>query len=224
MKKIITSLFSLNSIIKQLKNFRILAKEYGQYRTIKKWDCVDKDNNKIPWYTYPAIEYLNNIDFTDKSVFEYGSGNSSIYWAGVSKNVISIEDDEDWHRSVSNSLKKNQDILLKKDKKEYVESILQFTNDNFDLVIIDGKYRIECAKQAVSSIKSDGIIILDNSDRKEEEIAAKYIRENFNCIQVDFHGFGPINNYTWTTSIFFSRQCNINSINDIQPVAPIGSI
>ena len=76
---------------KQLQNFYILAIQYGQYQTMSRWECVDKEKSKIPWYTYPAIEYLNNIDFTDKIVFEYGSGNSSFYWAGKAKFVYSVE-------------------------------------------------------------------------------------------------------------------------------------
>ena len=47
-----------NKILKQLRNFYILAVKYSQYKTIKLWDCVDEDTKKIPWYTYPAIEYL----------------------------------------------------------------------------------------------------------------------------------------------------------------------
>jgi hypothetical protein len=38
-------------------------------------------------------------------------------------------------------------------------------------------------------------------------------------IQVDFFGFGPINDYTWTTSIFFSRDFDFKPINgEIRPV------
>lgn len=58
----------------QLRNFYILAFEYGQFKTIKNWDCIDREGNPIPWYTYPAIEFLNSLDFSNKSVFEYGGG------------------------------------------------------------------------------------------------------------------------------------------------------
>jgi len=62
-----------------IRNFRTLAFDYNQLTSIKKRSCIDKNKNPIPWYTYPAIEYLNNLDFTDKNVFEYGSGNSSLW-------------------------------------------------------------------------------------------------------------------------------------------------
>lgn len=65
LKKIAARLIPLN-IRKQLRNFHILANQYGQYRTIQKGFGVDKEGSHLPWYTYPAIEYLCNIDFTTK--------------------------------------------------------------------------------------------------------------------------------------------------------------
>ncbi len=59
------------------------------------------------------------------------------------------------------------------------------------------------------------MIILDNSDWYKN--TAKLLRDKLDLIEVDFHGFGPINNYTWTTSIFFSRNFRFSPINDIQP-------
>lgn len=44
------------------------------------------------------------------------------------------------------------------------------------------------------------MLILDNSDWYPKSVA--FLREKLRWMQTDFHGFGPINNYTWTTSIF----------------------
>ena len=43
-------------------------------------------------------------------------------------------------------------------------------------------------------------------------------------IEVDFHGFGPINNYTWTTSIFFNRNTRLKPTDNIQPHFSIAGI
>ena len=106
---------------KQLQNFYILAIQYGQYQTMSRWECVDKEKSKIPWYTYPAIEYLNNIDFTDKIVFEYGSGNSSFYWAGKAKFVYSVEHNKEWYLKIKDQISSNQMI-------ELCESCLLYTS------------------------------------------------------------------------------------------------
>ena len=46
------------------------------------------------------------------------------------------------------------------------------------------------------------MIIFDNSDWYPNTI--RQIQNSINLVQIDFHGFGPINNYTWTTSIFLN--------------------
>ncbi len=223
-KKIIGKMIPLH-IKKQLMNFSILASKYGQYKTIKNWDCADASGNKIPWYTYPAIEYLNNINFSEKSVFEYGSGNSSIYWSNKAKDVISVEHDKDWFEKVKNSIKDNQTLLYKEDSYEYEKSI-ELTIKKFDVIIIDAIRRDLCAKTIINHLNitsTEGyLIILDNSDWYKN--TAKYLRDNLDVIQIDFHGFGPINNYTWTTSLFLSRNFSFKPLNNIQPNFSIASI
>lgn len=205
---------------KQIENFRILSIKYGQLNSILKGSSIDKKGNKLPWYTYPCIEYLLGVDFSNKKVFEYGSGNSSSFWALNAKSIISVENDENWFKTVSQNTYENQKIILSSDKKNYVESLNEF----FDVIIIDGKFRKECVSQALKYISKDGLIILDNSDRKLERNLANEVRKNFDCIQCDFHGFGPINNYTWTTSLFFSRKFKIEPKNVNQPNKSIGAL
>jgi hypothetical protein len=48
---------------------------------------------------------------------------------------------------------------------EYVLSIDQYPNQYFDLVLVDGRARPSCIKQAIPKIKPGGFLVLDNSDR-----------------------------------------------------------
>jgi len=100
--KIIQKILPLK-IKKLLKNFKILAIDFGQWQSIKKNISINKNNNPIPWYTYPAFEYLTQIDFSHKSVFEWGAGNSSLFWAQRAKEVISVESDKDWFNIINNN-------------------------------------------------------------------------------------------------------------------------
>ncbi|RAX52078.1 hypothetical protein CCY99_07985 [Helicobacter sp. 16-1353] len=99
-------------ISKQIANFRTLSTQYAQYQSIVKWSCVDKNGNPIPWYTYPAIEFLGNLDFSKKNILEYGSGNSSLFWAKRAKMVVSIENDREWFKEVASKKLPNQEIYL----------------------------------------------------------------------------------------------------------------
>lgn len=40
--------------------------EFAIERSIDEKVCLDRDGNPIPWYTYPAIEYLSQFDYRDK--------------------------------------------------------------------------------------------------------------------------------------------------------------
>ena len=223
-KKIISKMIP-SKIEKQLMNFKILAFEYGQYKTIKNWDSVDKNSKKVPWYTYPAIEYLNNIDFSKKSIFEYGSGNSSTYWSNKAKSIISIEHDKKWYDQVKLNLNGNQTLFLKGNNTEYEKSIT-LIDEKFDVIVIDGIRRVECLKIIEKFLDKESeegyLVILDNSERYKE--TSKYLREKLNLIEIDFHGFGPINSYTWTTSIFLSRNYDFKPIDNVQPNSPIASL
>ena len=223
-KKIVGKIIPIQ-IKKQLINFKILSLDYGQYNSIREWNAIDANKNEIPWYTYPAIEYLNNLDFSKKLVFEYGSGNSSTYWSIKSKQIVSIEHDKTWYDKVKLKLNNNQTLLFQENNIEY-ENSLEKQNIKYDVVIIDGIRRPLCSKIIDDYLNKDSkegyMVILDNSDWYKE--TSKYLREKLNLIEVDFHGFGPINAYTWTTSIFISRNFNFKPINKEQPNFSIAGI
>lgn len=213
---------------KIMQTINILIDSFGYLNTVNSNTCVDKENRPIPWYTYPTIDYLKQIDFSEKIIFEYGCGNSSLFWANCAKKVISVEDKKDWYEKCLNTKKSNQEIILEESSYTYINSINQFSKE-FDVIIVDGdNNRFECIKNAVDKLKTGGLIILDNSDRVQEfeeyRLAANYLR-NKNFIQVDMNGFGPINEYTWTTSLFFERNFNFKPLNpSIQPKKSIGNL
>jgi hypothetical protein len=73
---------------------------------------MNKNYKPLPWFSYSAIEFLNNLDIKSKTVFEYGSGNSTLWWSTKVKNVISIEHDELWYKNINKKLEKNVDLKL----------------------------------------------------------------------------------------------------------------
>ncbi len=201
---------------------KILEIDYGHLRSTFKYEAIDNFGHPIPWYTYPAIEYIKQLDFSNKTVFEYGSGNSSLFWAGIAKSVISIEENEHWYKKLTESNKYNNlEIYLIQQERNYFNKILDFPY-NFDVVIIDGIFnRYECAKIAINKLNRGGFIILDNSDWYVETSA--FLRD-FNLIEIDMAGFTPINGYTSTTSFFLHREFNFQPKFKHQPKHSIGAL
>lgn len=181
-------------------NFCILASQYGQWRSARERMAVDTLGTAIPWYTYPAIEYLKSFDFKECDVFEFGSGNSSLYWSSRARSVISVEDNQGWFEVMNQRKRQNQTIIHRADGAGYVSALTE-QNKLFEIIVIDGNWRAECTIAAIKCLKEEGMIVLDNSDRQIEKGCCKLLRDK-GFMQIDFSGFGPINGYCWSTSVF----------------------
>lgn len=181
---------------------QILAHAHGHARTLETKVPMAANGLPLPWYTYPAIEYLNQLDASGLDIFEYGSGNSSLYWAHKGANVWCVEHSPEWYESMRTKSAQLCGISLRHDAETYASSIAE-DGRTYDIVVIDGAWRNECAAAAPAQLRKDGLIILDNSDWYTD--VARFLRSR-GFFQVDFNGFGPVNNYCWTTSIFLPLQ------------------
>ena len=191
----------------------------GWIESFKTRKPIDADKEPLPWYTYPAIEYIKQLDFSEKEVFEYGSGNSTVFWSKLAKRVVSIESDRTWYETVREKVESNVEVKLIEDDDSYIQEISN--HNSFDVIVVDGIHRLECAKTAIDKLKSGGMIILDNSDWHVK--TAKLLRSN-DLIEVDMTGLGPINAYTWTTSFFLRRDFNLQPKGSEQPTHGVGAL
>jgi hypothetical protein len=182
----------------------------------------DRAGNPLPWYTYPAITYLRQLDFRSKTVFEYGSGMSTLFWASVACRVVSVEDDEQWFENISARVPPNATVRLQSDLAEFPGEIHR-THELFDVIVVDGpargRTRLKCCREALGALRRGGLIILDNSDWLPE--SSRLLREQ-DLLQVDMTGFAPICDHVQTTSLFFDRRFRIGPISGRQPEVPIG--
>lgn len=210
----------LASWVKSVQAGFRLRREFGHGLTASTRYPVDREGKPLPWYTYPAIEYLMQLDLKNKTVFEFGSGNSSLFWAARAKRVISVENDPAWYRQVMKSVPPNLDLRLRESPEDYVRCITE-ENLRYDLVVVDGIVRSRCARAALSRLADGGLIILDNADWFTS--AAAILRQS-DLIQIDMKGFGPVNAYAWCTTLFLHRGFKFGSIGQIQPSPGMGSI
>jgi hypothetical protein len=197
---------------------------YAHLASVRSGRCVDAENKPVPWYTYPAIEYLRQLDFSERTVFEYGSGNSTLFWGAVAKRVVSIEDDEAWFGSLRDQRPPNVELVLETDLHEYAAAILRYP-EPFDVIVVDGAARghtrLRCSRHALERLRRGGMIILDNSDWLPE--SARVLREA-GLIQVDMTGFAPISGHTQTTSFFLDRGFDFRPRGPRQPLPGTGAV
>lgn len=183
--------------------------------------AVDRAGNPIPWFSYPAIDYLNGIDLRDKRVFEFGSGCSTLFWAQNCREVVGVESDRQWFAKVQSVLPPNCLILLRDDESAYVNALEEYPGD-FDVIIIDGAMnRRKMAEKSLAKLHPGGFIILDNSDC---HVKAASVLRDADLIQVDLVGFAPINHFEQATSFFFRRDCRLKPRSQWQPAKSAGSM
>jgi len=87
--------FLANSVRLLLRKYGYLA-AIGWPRSTRLGEPVDAQGMPIPWMTYPAVAFLEPRLRSSFRVFEYGSGNSTFWWAARVGYVESCEHDSDW--------------------------------------------------------------------------------------------------------------------------------
>ena len=192
-------------------------REMNWFRSYDTLQIIGPNNEPLPWITYPTIHFLESRLRSDMSVFEFGSGNSTFWWAKRVAQVDTVEHLKEWYDKLLPSLPDNVNLHLVELERggEYCRTPTRL-DKQFDLVMIDGRDRVNCAKQSLSALKDDGVIVWDNTDR------AKY-REGFEFLhyegfrQIDFFGLGPRCVEGWPTSVFYrANNClgNLSSSSD----------
>ncbi|MFN3343565.1 MAG: hypothetical protein ACK40M_12760 [Flavobacteriales bacterium] len=73
--------------------------------------------------------------------------------------------------------------------KEYVTAIDQFPDQQFDLILVDGRARTSCIHHAVSKLKTGGLLVVDNAEREYYTEKNPELRSRF---EVCVHGMGPV--------------------------------
>lgn len=203
MKKLILCNTELSYKFLASLNWMPYLDEIGWIRSAKEKMPVEQSGDPLPWYTYPAIKFLGPKIQPGLTVFEYGSGNSTLWWADKVAYVTSCEHDEEWSESVKKRIQPNVEYIHCELEYggEYSKVIRRY-KDMFDVVVIDGRDRVNCAKNSLDALRKDGVIVWDNSDRDIYKEGYAYLEQN-GFKRIDFWGIGPINIYGWCTSVFY---------------------
>jgi hypothetical protein len=199
--------------------WELIINHQGWLRSRLASECLDAQAKPIPWYTYPAIEYLSKIDWTGLSIFEFGSGNSSLWWAERAKTVTSVEFNLQWFERVRARLPQNAKVLYKPDPQDYIHSL----QAGYDVIVIDGlthNYgRLRCAEQAIAAVPPHGLIILDNADCLPR--STNLLRSQ-GLLEIDFAGIYPLNTEAGVTSLFFGPEWKPIFISPNHPSPAVG--
>lgn len=175
----------------------------GWIQSIKRGYPCDTNGDVIPWMNYPVVNLLKSRLKKDHLLFEYGSGYSTLFYAARVAHATSIEYDLEWFNHIQKQIPENV-TLIYKDKDvdgDYCRSIGE-QEPLFDVVIIDGRDRVNCLKQAIPKLSPGGVIIFDDSARDRYAQALEYAQsQGFRAL--DFEGLKPTGFGMHRTTIYY---------------------
>lgn len=139
----------------------------GWMQSQKERRPIDQNGNPIPWMNFPVVRMLEERLTKDLNLFEFGSGYSTLFYADKVRAVTSVEYDEKWLHIIKSKVPENVKIIFTREDVDanYCRAILA-AKDQYDVVIVDGRDRVNCIKQSMSALSAKGVILLDDSQRE----------------------------------------------------------
>lgn len=127
------------------------------------------------WMHDRERELIEKYLTPDSVMFEWGSGGSTQHFSKLVKRIYSIENNKEWYSKVSETLQEVDNATLYyipgepsstfyhqstyEDYREYIDAI-EVPNEQFDLILVDGRARRLCAYKALEYLKQDGVLVI----------------------------------------------------------------
>jgi tRNA A58 N-methylase Trm61 len=182
----------------------------GWFTAFDTHQAVDQNGEPLPWVTYSFIDFIKTRLHPDLSIFEYGSGNSTLFYAKKVRRVVSVEHDEAWYHKIVKEKAVNAEMIftaLETDG-EYAKKA-SLLGEKFDVIIVDGRDRVNCCKHSVAALSPTGVLILDDSEREIYQQARVFLTQK-GFKELPFTGISPGLFYNKTTSVFYKESNCLN--------------
>jgi hypothetical protein len=142
---------------------------------------------RSPFWPYSAIEWLAEALPPKARAFEYGGGGSTLWLEDRGTILTVTEHDEEWHRKLADGLAPGTTLLFRPPAPvgsitsavlpgyfdDYAAAIDDQPDGSLDLVIVDGRARVECVRRSMPKVKPGGLLLFDDADRGRYRSAVK---------------------------------------------------
>lgn len=183
----------------EVRNLRRLAKSVG----------ASPLELRLPWLPFPVIDLLDNQLTADSSVFEFGGGGSTLFFADRVARVVTVEHDPNWYPMLSDATKALANVELISQPStdnfaKYISEIDRFPDQSFDLIVVDGRQRVACFEHAIPKLAGGGRLVLDDVNRD-------YYRRAFDMVswpRVEYDALSPFKPMLGHTAVFTRPVAN----------------
>ena len=165
----------------------------------------------FPWLTDSSVDMIEAFIHRRHAsglpirLLEFGAGASTIWFAKQSVDITTFEHDAEWQEAVVDEIRRSDLPVpdIRRYPRPYYCHIDRLPDAFFDIVLVDGRDRVECTRRAMSKLADGGLFVVDNTERLEvagspgpySEIADLLSEWN----RTDCEQFGP-DRTGWTAS------------------------
>ncbi len=160
-------------------NYRILLRPVYLARRLALM-LYERRHPEHPWIAAGAIAYCSTHLSRTMKGLEWGSGRSTLWWAGHLDSLMSVEQNQQWYEEISKQIHTKgitnvdyryipvDDSLTGGERQmfpilpPYVAVANEFQPESLDFVVVDGHYRLTCVRAIHSKIKPGGLLLIDN--------------------------------------------------------------
>lgn len=121
----------------------------------------------VPMISYTARREIAALLTSETRMIEFGSGNSTPWFARRVRSVISIEDDPEWYEHVKGVLASMQIGNVRHELRtaDTYADVSGIDDASLDFALVDGTDRAGCIKAVIPKLKPGAYLYLDNSDK-----------------------------------------------------------
>jgi hypothetical protein len=178
----------LQQVKSELGLARFLVRHPRELRRVPRWlpeRRLSPLAMRVPWWPYDAASWVSERLPSGARVFEYGGGGSTLWLEDLGAVVTVIEHDELWYRQLEEAVKPGTRLIHRGPSPtgrvssyvapgffdDYAAAINDERNESLDLVIVDGRARVDCVRNAMPKVRRDGFLLLDDTGRARYEPA-----------------------------------------------------
>ncbi len=193
----------LSAIKKLMLTKRSYMYTSGWMEGLKRGYPCRPDGEPIPWMNYPVIKFLEDRLKPDQTMFEFGSGYSTLFYTKRIKSVTSVENNHEWLEHLKDTLPDNSTVIYQELELDgYYCRTIETLSQHFDIIVIDGFDRVNCMRHSLPWVTDRGVIILDDSQR-EKYIPAFEMARAGDFRELSFEGIKPGKHEFDCTTIFY---------------------
>ena len=160
---------------------------------------IKKEKEQLPLLTWPLLDFIKTLNLKNTTLYELGSGNSTIWFSNIFDKVMSYETNQNWYEQLKPKLKLNVSLKLI-DLKNIYSCSFKFKTKDWLLIDFAGKrtkFVHELVKFADDKIPAQ--IIFDNSELYRN--GAKILADR-GYSEIPFYGFKSGEQGIHCTSLF----------------------